>query len=1089
MAEIFKYNPFTRKLDIAGDDTISGTGYTGVVANYSALPSAGSSAGQFYYVTESQGTAWLPGSLGGTYYPVGTYYSNGAEWVTGVSPWQASQADVDAGIIGDQFVSPLTLNNWTGANGGQTAIFTWKYQTNITPADPGNGFFRANNATPSLITQLYINDITSDNQMDVSALFGSIQGNWLIHIQQKNDASKFVQFTTGVPYIDNTGWWTVPVTYVQSGAGGGIVNGQNCVFAFINKNNNSTITFQTTYDNSNPARVITNATNGPFLLRRGSALDSDLVFAVQNGVGTNTFGIRADGVTFLPAGTAVVPSLRFTGSATNTGLYTPSPDNITVVITGTNRFNVTAGGAAVSGNFSITSGSATPFNITGTSFGGIVRGVTINNSSSSVNNQSGADYQVLNSAASPVTAGRMYANLTNTTVGSEDSQVVIQGLSAGVQTNFLVINKTEIVVGPQIFKVNELHVLDFDDINYKLAISSNNNTGLLSLGAATGSFTTVLIPMATASTSQNTGALRVSGGVALNGVTNIGPVISSTLGQLNVSATPGGTSAIMATFQSNANITKVYVWNTGTGVAGKGGEYDFIMANDSNSSSVRSIIQSVYSDATAGAERTNMNFQISSNGIVNTALALVGITATTANFVQIQPSATGLAPQLLVNGTDSNISFFISSKGRVTGQAITVTCNTDNLASSTGFGIQNTLNAAGDATLGHLNATASSTSNRSVIRLVQLDSVSAATVNTYLWGKGTNVTTGNAVTQFGVDTMIAGARASVFAVDDTGLQIRDVSLGLRIALTNINSTRLVVGSGFGSVMMVSSSNGWQFNTTTLSTPTGSPTILLNGTLSFQAVNTLATGLQYSWQGSKTDTSGNFILQRSLSSFVPASASTANLTYYAFNDVINQFAGSSGTITSIDINPSFTSLTGTYYGLRSRITATPPGLGTTWNIYADGTAPNLFNGTVNLQTPTVGNVLLKFTSITGGASNPVIDVQQNRVLTTDATVTTLHSFPTVTNVSYDIDVKVSATRTGGTAGAVGDRGIHRGNIRVKNVGGTLILMSSSVDNSSADQAWLISWALSGTNILLQVQGAVDNNITWLMTESRNANGGG
>lgn len=80
-----------------------------VVANFSALPAPAAVPNEFYFAEASQGTSWLPGSLGGTYYPAGLYYSTGAAWVTDISPWQATQADVDAGIITDQFVSPATL--------------------------------------------------------------------------------------------------------------------------------------------------------------------------------------------------------------------------------------------------------------------------------------------------------------------------------------------------------------------------------------------------------------------------------------------------------------------------------------------------------------------------------------------------------------------------------------------------------------------------------------------------------------------------------------------------------------------------------------------------------------------------------------------------------------------------------------------------------------------------------------------------------------------------------------------------------------------------------------------------------------------
>lgn len=88
-----------------------GIGVTGVVANYSALPTANTVSDQFYWCEAAQGTLWLPGSVGGTYYSAGMYYSNGISWEYMAVPYQATQSDVNAGIITDQFVSPYTFEN------------------------------------------------------------------------------------------------------------------------------------------------------------------------------------------------------------------------------------------------------------------------------------------------------------------------------------------------------------------------------------------------------------------------------------------------------------------------------------------------------------------------------------------------------------------------------------------------------------------------------------------------------------------------------------------------------------------------------------------------------------------------------------------------------------------------------------------------------------------------------------------------------------------------------------------------------------------------------------------------------------------
>lgn len=134
-----------------------------VVANYSALPAVGTVTGKFYWCSASQGTYWLPGSLGGTYYSAGLYYSNGVTWEFLDVPYQATQATVNTGTNTDQFVTPATLNAATtverpltfstgltrstntitsnlstGISGGQTAIGGTGAGENLTLSSTSN---------------------------------------------------------------------------------------------------------------------------------------------------------------------------------------------------------------------------------------------------------------------------------------------------------------------------------------------------------------------------------------------------------------------------------------------------------------------------------------------------------------------------------------------------------------------------------------------------------------------------------------------------------------------------------------------------------------------------------------------------------------------------------------------------------------------------------------------------------------------------------------------------------------------------------------------------------------------------------------
>jgi hypothetical protein len=76
---------------------------------YANLPAANTNSGIFYWVEQDSGTWWLPGSLGGTYYKRGLYYSNGTIWDTAPVPYQATQLEVDAGTEAYKFVTPLTV--------------------------------------------------------------------------------------------------------------------------------------------------------------------------------------------------------------------------------------------------------------------------------------------------------------------------------------------------------------------------------------------------------------------------------------------------------------------------------------------------------------------------------------------------------------------------------------------------------------------------------------------------------------------------------------------------------------------------------------------------------------------------------------------------------------------------------------------------------------------------------------------------------------------------------------------------------------------------------------------------------------------
>lgn len=110
-----------------------------------------------------------------------------------------------------------------------------------------------------------------------------------------------------------------------------------------------------------------------------------------------------------------------------------------------------------------------------------------------------------------------------------------------------------------------------------------------------------------------------------------------------------------------------------------------------------------------------------------------------------------------------------------------------------------------------------------------------------------------------------------------------------------------------------------------------------------------------------------------------------------------------------------------------------------------------------------------------------------VATTDATSTTVLTYPTASNKSYQLFVRITGRRTGGSSGAAGDSAAFRLGAAFKNVAGTLSQVGS--DNLTVvgrDQAaWTAQTAVSGTNVLVKVSGAANNNVSWSLVGTMDA----
>lgn len=98
----------------------------------------------------------------------------------------------------------------------QNVITTcYTFDNSTTAADPGAGEFRLNNATPNLVTAIYVND-ADDGVRDNTYQLANLQADDIIAIRQAHDPARYwigrITSTT-----DNTGWWTLNVTHLASG--------------------------------------------------------------------------------------------------------------------------------------------------------------------------------------------------------------------------------------------------------------------------------------------------------------------------------------------------------------------------------------------------------------------------------------------------------------------------------------------------------------------------------------------------------------------------------------------------------------------------------------------------------------------------------------------------------------------------------------------------------------------------------------------------------------------------------------------------------------------------------------------------------
>lgn len=153
----------------------------------------------------------------------------GVETPVGNFGWEGSSI-LYGGASGAAFIDPLQgalrLNNLvTGRAGNPTRALTaadpilsenWTFNT-ATTAPPTDRTFRMNNVTPASVTSLLVDDLT-ESFNDFGIYFGAeLTTGDVITLKQQEDQTKWLIVTLTGPPVDQTSYWTIPVSVVSSG--------------------------------------------------------------------------------------------------------------------------------------------------------------------------------------------------------------------------------------------------------------------------------------------------------------------------------------------------------------------------------------------------------------------------------------------------------------------------------------------------------------------------------------------------------------------------------------------------------------------------------------------------------------------------------------------------------------------------------------------------------------------------------------------------------------------------------------------------------------------------------------------------------
>ncbi len=151
-----------------------------------------------------------------------------------VDDTNASEARATLGTIDDAPADSINYvrsdNAWVEEVESPVTGLTAKYQfsTNVTMADPGNGFIRVNNAAMNLATELAVNENTR-LLVNVDNVWGSLRSGDVVSLYDETRGSEGLYYILTADPVDNGTWWQMSVTGTGQAFSGQIGDGRNVI--------------------------------------------------------------------------------------------------------------------------------------------------------------------------------------------------------------------------------------------------------------------------------------------------------------------------------------------------------------------------------------------------------------------------------------------------------------------------------------------------------------------------------------------------------------------------------------------------------------------------------------------------------------------------------------------------------------------------------------------------------------------------------------------------------------------------------------------------------------------------------------------